>query len=209
MSTTIYITDYCLYWIHYPNQKDPMSEGYVGITSDFDTRIKTHSKYTKNAHIKNRISSGAIATILYDNLTEQQAKDLELFHRPEENIGWNIAKGGNIPPSRTGKVAPKSLLVGENRTDKQKAASCKLSETHRNNKNKRYNSIQVTLFGKTYGTISEALKDLGLSKSHYYKYKELVASGVSFDSPEQLKEYTYKLRNEKISQSHRNRRQNV
>jgi predicted GIY-YIG superfamily endonuclease len=44
---------YCLYWIHYPDQKDPMTEGYVGITSDFTGRMLTHSKYTKYAHIQN------------------------------------------------------------------------------------------------------------------------------------------------------------
>ena len=100
-----------------------MKEGYIGITRDFDKRIQTHSKYTKYAHIKNRIDSGAIATILYENLTKEQAEHIERIHRPEENIGWNIAKGGNIPPSRNGRVSPKPLLKGDNRTDKQKAGS--------------------------------------------------------------------------------------
>ena len=196
---------YCLYWIHYPDQKDPMLEGYIGITSDFDTRINTHSKYTKYAHIKNRINSGAIATILYENLTKEQAENLELVHRPEENIGWNIAKGGNIPPSRKGKVSPKTLLTGEDRTDKQKTASSKLAEINRNNKKQRYNAVPVILFGKEYKTRTEAMVELGWSTSHYYKYKELVASGLTFDTPEQLKEYTYKLRNDKISKTRKER----
>jgi predicted GIY-YIG superfamily endonuclease len=196
---------YCLYWIHYPDQKDPMLEGYIGITSDFNTRINTHSKYTKYAHIKNRINSGAIATILHENLTKEQAESLELVHRPEENIGWNIAKGGNIPPSRKGKVSPKALLTGEDRTDKQKTASSKLAEINRNNKKQRYNAVPVILFGKEYKTRTEAMVELGWSTSHYYKYKELVASGLTFDTPEQLKEYTYKLRNDKISKTRKER----
>ena len=196
---------YCLYWIHYPDQKDPMLEGYIGITSDFNTRINTHSKYTKYAHIKNRINSGAIATILHENLTKEQAENLELVHRPEENIGWNIAKGGNIPPSRKGKVSPKALLTGDDRTDKQKTASSKLAEINRNNKKQRYNAVPVILFGKEYKTRTEAMVELGWSTSHYYKYKELVASGLTFDTPEQLKEYTYKLRNDKISKTRKER----
>ena len=64
---------------------------------------------------------------------------------------------------------------------------------------------EVFLFGKTYKSIQEAIEDVNWSKSHYYKYKELVASGMSFDSPEQLKEYTYKLRNDKISQTRKER----
>lgn len=180
-----------------------MLEGYIGITSDFDTRIKTHSRYTKYAHIKNRIDSGAIATIIYENLSKEQAENLERLHRPEENIGWNIAKGGNIPPSRKGKVSPKNLLKGSDRTDKQKASSKLKSE---NMKGKRpSNAVSIEMFGKRYLSINDALIDLKLSKSHYYKYKELVASGMTFSTPEELKEYTYALRNEKISKTRKER----
>ena len=190
---------YCLYWIHYSDQKDPMLEGYIGITSDFDTRILTHSKYTKYAHIKNRIDSGAIATILQENLTKEQAENLEFVHRPEENIGWNIAKGGNIPPSRKGKVSPKTLLKGDSRTEKQKQGSIK--QANKLKGKVAHNATPIILFEKTYASLAEAMKELGWSTSHYYKYKELVASGMSFDTPEQLKEYTWKLRNDKISQT--------
>jgi predicted GIY-YIG superfamily endonuclease len=196
---------YCLYWIHYPEQSSPESEGYIGITSDFSKRIQTHSRYTKYAHIKNRIDSGAIATILQENLTKEQAESLETQYRPEENIGWNIAKGGNIPPSRKGKVSPKALLTGNARTENQKLASAKLAEINRNNKKPRYNATPVTLFGKTYSTRTQAMEDLGWSTSHYYKYKELIASGMIFDTPEQLKEYTWNLKNEKISKTRKER----
>ena len=190
---------YCLYWIHYPDQTNPESEGYIGITSDFSQRIQRHSKYTKYAHIKNRIDSGAIATILQENLTKEQAESLETTYRPEENIGWNIAKGGNIPPSRKGKVSPKSLLKGNDRTDKQKEGSAKQAAKLRGKITS--NATPVTLFGNTYLSAKKAMIALGWSTSHYYKYKELVASGMSFDTPKQLKEYTYKLRNDKISQT--------
>lgn len=194
---------YCLYWIHYPDQTKPESEGYIGITSDFSKRIQTHSKYTKYAHIKNRIDSGAIATILQENLTKEQAESLEASYRPEENVGWNIAKGGNIPPSRKGKVSPKSVLKGDERTDKQKEGSIKQSAKLRGKITS--NATEVTLFGKTYPSTKQAMLDLGWSTSHYYKYKELVASGMSFDTPEHLKEYTYALRNEKISKTRKER----
>lgn len=190
---------YCLYWIHYPDQNDPMTEGYIGITSDFTKRIKTHSTYSKYAHVKNRIDSGAISTILHENLTKCQAENLEMVHRPEENIGWNIAKGGNIPPSRKGKVSPKALLKGTDRTENQKQGSIK--QAFKLKGRLPHNANSVTLFGKTYPSAKQAMLELNWSTSHYYKYKELIASGISFDTPEQLKEYTYKLRNDKISQT--------
>jgi hypothetical protein len=200
------MNNYCLYWIHYPDQKSPDIEGYIGISSDFNTRIKTHSRYTKYAHIKNRIDSGAIATILQENLTKEQAESLEYKYRPEENIGWNIAKGGNIPPSRKGKVSAKCLLTGNMRTEKQKAGSIKQSEKMIGRKPK--NTTSVILFGKEYESVNAALKELKWSTSHYYKYKELVDTGIDFKTPEELKEYTYKLRNNKISKTRKEKRYN-
>lgn len=197
------MNSYCLYWIHYPDHTFPESEGYIGITSDFSKRIKTHSRYTKYAHVKNRIDYGAVSTILHENLTKDQAEALEAKYRPEENIGWNIAKGGNIPPSRKGKVSPKSLLTGDDRTPKQKAAAKSRSEQIRGKMPS--NAVSVELFGKSYPSISKALKDIKWSKSHYYKYKELIASGMIFDTPEQLKEYTWNLKNEKISKTRKER----
>jgi predicted GIY-YIG superfamily endonuclease len=194
---------YCLYWIHYPDQTSPESEGYIGITSDFSKRIQTHSRYTKYAHVKNRIDSGAIATILQENLTKELAEALEAKYRPDENIGWNIARGGNIPPSRKGKVSPKAALKGDDRTEAQKLAAIKHADKMKNRK--PHNTVQVELFGKVYASIREAMEELGWSTSHYYKYKELVASGMTFDTPEQLKEYTWKLKNEKISKTRKER----
>lgn len=191
--------NYCLYWLHYPSFSDPKTEGYIGITSDLDRRIVEHTNYTKYAHIKNRIASGAIFTIIHSSLTKQQAEELEKQYRPEENIGWNIAKGGNIPPSRKNKISPKVLLTGDDRTESQRLSAHKHSERMKNRKPS--NSIPVVLFGKEYASIREALTDLKWSGSHYYKYKELVSSGMSFDTPEQLKEYTWKLKNEKISKT--------
>ena len=180
-----------------------MSEGYIGITSDFSTRIQTHSNYTKYAHVKNRIDSGAIATVLQENLTKEQAEALEAKYRPDENIGWNIAKGGNIPPSRKGKVSPKSKLTGDNRTERQKQGAIKRASKLRGKRPS--NAVAVELFGKRYLSIKDALEDLKLSKSHYFKYKELVASGMTFNTPEELKEYTWKLKNEKISKTRKER----
>ena len=173
--------------------------GIHGITSNFKTRIQTHSRYSKYAHIKNRIDSGAIATILQENLSKEQAEYLEEKYRPNENIGWNLAKGGNIPPSRKGKISPKSLLKGDDRTENQKQGSIKHSARMKGRS--AHNATPVTFFGNTYSSAKEAMLNLGWSTSHYYKYKELVASGMSFNTPEHLKEYTYKLRNDKISQT--------
>jgi predicted GIY-YIG superfamily endonuclease len=191
--------NYCLYWIHYPDQKEPMREGYIGITSDFNKRIKTHSKYTKYSHIKNRINSGAVATILFENLTKEQAENLELMHRPEENIGWNIAKGGNIPPSRKGKVSAGVLSIGDDRSEFQKQASTNHSKIMSGRA--APNRKSVKLFEQTFVSIKEACEKLEISKSQYYKYIEYEKVGIVFSNPQELKKHIMVEKNKKISET--------
>ena len=186
---------YCLYWIHYPEQTNPSSEGYIGITKNFDQRVKTHSKYTKYKHIKNRIDSGAIIDVLVENLTEESAKTLEEQYRPHDNIGWNLTKGGGIPPSRVGKVSAKSLLVGDDRTEAQKEAAKKHKE--RMQGKLPVNTTPVVVFGKEFKSANQAMRELELSTSQYYFYKN--NKNLKFDTPEELKNYTKKIKSEKLS----------
>lgn len=112
---------YTLYWIKNTEYKNPLTEGYIGITKQtLHKRFEDHKNNHKNKHLKNRCrQSNTFILPLAENLSKSEAQELELKYRPKENIGWNIAKGGDIPPSRKGKVSKKSLLKGEDRTAKQ------------------------------------------------------------------------------------------
>ena len=63
--------------------------------------------------------------ILLGGLSLEKALIEESKYRPEEKIGWNIAKGGDIPPSKRGHKYKqgKQILKGQQRTDAQKLAS--------------------------------------------------------------------------------------
>lgn len=126
---------YTVYWIKSSEHQDPFKEGYIGITSkQVEERFKEHKHNNKNKHLKNRCRKEDVEIIkLVENLDENEAKKIETKYRPDENIGWNINKGGDIPPSRKGKISPKSLLVGDNRTEKQKQGSKKRSEKIKGN----------------------------------------------------------------------------
>lgn len=128
---------YKVYWIKYPQQTDPKQEGYIGITSqDINKRFSDHKSNTKNKHLSNRCKKENVEVVcLHQDLTREEARRLEEQYRPSENIGWNINKGGDLPPSRKGKKSPKSLLIGENRTEKQKLAAKKHSERMKGTKN--------------------------------------------------------------------------
>jgi predicted GIY-YIG superfamily endonuclease len=126
---------YRVYWIKYPEHNNPNEEGYIGITSqDIEKRFCEHKYNRKNKLLSNRCKKENVNLIcLHDNLSKEQAKILEEQYRPSENIGWNINKGGDLPPSRKGKQSPKSLLKGEDRTEKQKKGSKKRSEKIKGN----------------------------------------------------------------------------
>ncbi len=126
---------YKLYWIKYPHFTDPNNEGYIGITSqEVYKRFCDHKCNTKNKLLANRCRKEHVEIIcLHENLTKDEAKKLEEQYRPIENVGWNINKGGDLPPSRKGKTSLKSKLTGENRTEKQKLAAQKHSERMKGN----------------------------------------------------------------------------
>ena len=77
-----------VYWIHTPEEKDILSQGYVGYTSrSIEDRLFEH-KWIKPHHIVETVFEG----------TEQDCLDREHMLRPKENIGYNICVGGGIPP---------------------------------------------------------------------------------------------------------------
>lgn len=140
-----------IYWIRYEHHTDPHTQGYVGISNDPDRRFIEHAKYSKvNPRLKRAIAKGARMIIIKKVNTEDLALKEEIHYRPNKHIGWNIVEGGQTPPDQTGKdwSENKQTLVGEERTEAQKAASKlhskrqkgkpitpkggKLSENHRN-----------------------------------------------------------------------------
>jgi len=126
---------YKVYWIKYPEHNDPQSEGYIGITSQtIEKRFDNHKHNTKNHYLRNRCRQEKVDIVcLHEGLNQQEARKIEEQYRPIENIGWNINKGGDLPPSRKGKSSPKSLLTGENRTEKQKAGTIRRSKKIKGN----------------------------------------------------------------------------
>jgi len=96
---------YVVYWIRRSNHNNIMTEGYVGITNNFDKRTQYHLKYCyDNPHLKQAISKyqDIVVDVVYEGSKEEcQTKELEL--RPSRLIGWNIAEGGGLPPSSVGR----------------------------------------------------------------------------------------------------------
>ena len=94
-----------VYWIHHPEHTDMFSQGYIGVSKDIKKRFEAHKNRPLNAHLGN-----AIKKYGWDNLIkevvlvaeEAYCLMIEAKLRAEDKIGWNIVKGGGMPPSALG-----------------------------------------------------------------------------------------------------------
>jgi group I intron endonuclease len=91
-----------------PGRGELLNYGYIGITKNPELRFTQHgwNKKNSNKHLRNAIAKykdNIKFVILAKDLDYEAACLLEEMLRPEENMGWNIAKGGSVPPSPKGK----------------------------------------------------------------------------------------------------------
>ena len=94
---------FIVYWARLEKHDDPYSEGYVGISQNaLEERKRSHYKTAKsnkrrNVHFHNALlkyGDDVIWETLHENLSEDDAFDLEGGYRPDINVGWNTDKGG-------------------------------------------------------------------------------------------------------------------
>lgn len=95
-----------VYWIRQTSHIDMFSQGYVGVSNDFERRIRHHKTKPQNSHLANAINKYG-----WDNLVKEvvliaedtYCYDIEAKLRPSDNIGWNLVVGGGKPPNALGK----------------------------------------------------------------------------------------------------------
>ncbi len=205
------ITHY-LYWYKLPNHTCPITQGYIGITNDIKRRKLQH-KYQSNpknlsyidTHFYRAVNAyGGLDALVFEILHEgtfEEICKLENNYRPQLNIGWNVAVGGEMP----GAV---SIFKGvtDRWNEEQKAniskhhKGKKLSEDHiqtLKGKNRASTSLgtEITLYHKddpkktyTYHSLSEASRQLEiplsrLKSKHLRKYSSYGDDGwaILFD----------------------------
>ena len=98
-----------VYWLHLPEHTDIFTEGYIGVARDPEKRLKAHhyliqSHWHENPHLY-RAFEKYKEQIIQDIVIigeENYCYEIETKLRPQKQIGWNIAEGGNKPPSNWG-----------------------------------------------------------------------------------------------------------
>lgn len=95
-----------VYWIRLPEHTNLLSEGYIGVATDWARRVRQHRHRFKNIWDK------VIMTPIV-SASESYCFDLEKKLRPLRNIGWNIAAGGYRNNVMCGKDNPNFQKFGE------------------------------------------------------------------------------------------------
>ena len=88
---------YVVYWCRLPEYSNPYCQGYIGITNNFNRRQKEHIRaIDDNNHFHNALKKYKEVVVwqILHECDHEGALDLEYSYRPELNIGWNYAVGG-------------------------------------------------------------------------------------------------------------------
>lgn len=110
ISMSIYSNHTCVYWLHLPEHNDMYTQGYIGVSNNPTHRLWEHFNDVKtNSHCNPYLScvikkypNQLIQTILFEG-EKDVCYNYEEELRPTKNIGWNLNKGGDCPPSNKGK----------------------------------------------------------------------------------------------------------
>lgn len=157
ISMSIYNDHTYVYWLHLPEHNDMRIQGYIGVSNNPKQRLWEHLNDVKTNNHCNPYLSRIIKKFygqLIQTIVFQGEKDIcytyEEELRPEKNIGWNLNKGGEHPPSALGR---------------------KLSTQHREKIGKANTGRVYVCSEETKKKLSKSLKGRKLTEEHKQKVK--------------------------------------
>lgn len=150
------MNNYYVYWYKLAEFNNPHCQGYIGITNDIDRRHREHCLNAKNNvfnHFYNAINKYGLENIQKEVLhicTKEEALVFEFYYRPDTNIGWNTATGGEDTLSS---VQAKEVTL-----------------YHKDNPETAYTFESMTIAGKELGISTGRIRQAVHRKSPHYGF---------------------------------------
>lgn len=170
---------YCVYWIHYTHFSS-LEEGYIGITSNLNNRLLRHRKSSQNQMVASGLANGAIVTCIFYG-DKEACLSLEEELRPRPRIGWNIAKGGGIPPKFTAHSDESKEKIRQFRMHKKHSEESKVRMSQSKQGEKGSGSkltpqivLEIRERLKT-EPVKSLIKDYGISQAALYAIKRRIS----------------------------------
>lgn len=182
-----------VYWIKVKSMSDPYTEGYIGVSSNFEKRKKDHinKPNSGNRYLKNCIekyNKDIEFEILHTCDTIEECLFLENKYRNKERIGWNICVGGGYPPNpkynekTKGKISQtiKNMgMIPYCKKTHSKETLKKSMMTKKNNKNRSYYNPE-TLEYRMFATAKEKPPEGWLPGRKPKIAKEKLVRGIDY-----------------------------
>lgn len=158
ISMSIYSNRTYVYWLHLSEHSDMRIQGYIGVSNNPKQRLWEHFNDVKTNNHCNPYLSRVIKKYpdqLVQTIVFEGEKDVcytyEEELRPAKNIGWNLNKGGEFPPSALGR---------------------KLSAAHKEKIGKANTGRIYVCSEETKQKISSSTKGKTLTEEHKQKVRE-------------------------------------
>jgi predicted GIY-YIG superfamily endonuclease len=107
---TIYSDYNYVYWLHLSEHTNIFTQGYIGVSNNPKQRLWEHFNDAKKdkhcnkylSRILKKYPNQLIQTVVFEGKRDE-CYTYEENLRPTKNIGWNLNKGGEAPPSAQGR----------------------------------------------------------------------------------------------------------
>ena len=121
-----------VYWLYLSKHNNLLNQGYIGVSRNPEKRLKDHhyliqNHWHENPHLLRAFEKNkneVVQTILLIG-EEKYCYEIETKLRPNKQIGWNIAEGGNKPPTMYGHTHNKGRIPTSETLEKRRESMIK------------------------------------------------------------------------------------